>query len=154
MDGFISYAHDDWALVKTLKPTFDSIRLSGGPSFWNDQALVGGDKWESKVLDAISRATYFVFLMSGNAIVSEFILTKEWPAMVEREERHGALIVPVLLKNCLWKSRPEFSWRQVIPLHRAKPHPISKWTDRDTGVTEMGEQLLKSIADYKKYRAS
>ncbi len=149
MDGFISYAHEDWALLEKLKSTFLGIALAGGPSFWDDRLLTGGQKWEPAIKAAIDRARYCVFLMSPSAIASDFILSVEWPAMMTRVNNSGALVIPVLLKHCLWTHRPEFKQLQVIPRKGKGPFAVERWRPQNVGTTEMGDQILAAIRTHQ-----
>jgi len=149
MDGFISYAHEDWALLEELKPTFQNIVLSKGLAFWDDTLLTGGQKWEPAINAAINRARYFVFLMSPHSIVSDFILRVEWPAMTARAVSAGALVIPVLLKHCLWTQRPEFKQLQVIPRRGKGPYAVQRWRPRNVGITEMEAQILTAVQTHQ-----
>jgi len=149
MDGFISYAHEDWSLLEHLKPTFQNIALSGGPAFWDDTLLTGGQRWEPAITAAIGRARYFVFLMSPHSIVSDFILRVEWPAMTSRVSNAGAMLIPVLLKQCYWTQRTEFRQLQIIPRKGKGPFAVERWRPRNVGTTAMADQILAAVRNHQ-----
>lgn len=149
MDGFISYAHEDRGMFGHLERAFRSVELSGGPKFWHDRVLTGGQTWETMIKAAIARSHYFVLLLSPASIVSDYILTKEWPAMTARAHACKGLIVPVLLRHCMWQHRSEFAAYQVIPIARRGPRAINQYRPHDIGATEMGVQLMAAIQNHR-----
>jgi hypothetical protein len=88
----------------------------------------------------------FVALVSFESLFSNYIATKELPAMKARAATTGALILPVLLNRCLWGY--EFSAPQVAPVHDGSPLPIADWHPQRNGYHAASEQIADAIQRY------
>ena len=154
MDGFISYARKDRQTLRDLlEPQFKAIALSKGPQFWDDRLIMAGEKWSREIDAAIKRARYFVLVLSPDALVSDYIRGTELPAIEQRVTTCNGLIVPVLLRDCLWEAFPEISSLQAIPDGRTHPEAITLWPDKDQATTTMARQLRAAIQRHEAKRA-
>lgn len=98
---FISYSHQDegWKdrLVKQLNV------LSGpGLEVWDDQRIAAGDAWKAEIENAIATCDVALLLISADFLTSQFILSKEVPPLLQRREREGIRVIPVILSPCQW----------------------------------------------------
>lgn len=68
-----------------------------------DSQMLGGDKFKEKIANAIQNTSVGVFLVSPNFMKSTFIQQNELKPLMERHERTGMPIVPVVVEPCAWK---------------------------------------------------
>jgi hypothetical protein len=61
------------------------------------------------------RATGGVLLISADFLASAFCVQEEVPALLKRQEEQGMLLIPVLLKLCVWKAHRWLKDRQMLP---------------------------------------
>jgi MinD-like ATPase involved in chromosome partitioning or flagellar assembly len=104
---FVSYAREDAEekseLIKHLIPW--ARRTSS--VIWSDDKIGAGREWSPEIEQQIAQSTAFLLLLSPDFMASDFIQTKEWPAILEKKNRGEAIvIIPVLFKQCDWK--PDF----------------------------------------------
>ncbi|MFO1054022.1 MAG: toll/interleukin-1 receptor domain-containing protein [Planctomycetota bacterium] len=85
---FLSYSHADLevcrALEKQLRPLLEQetdIEL-----FLDERSIDAGDKWESRIEDALDRAIVAVLLISPDFLVSRYVREKEVPALAKAVE--------------------------------------------------------------------
>jgi len=150
MDGFISYARKDRPLLKELlEPQFKAIALADKLQFWDDRLIMAGETWSTEIAAAIGRARYFVLVLSPDAIVSDYISKTELPAINARIAACNGLVIPVLLRDCLWEAFPEITSLQAIPDGRTHPEAITLWADKDQAATTMARQLRLAIQRHK-----
>jgi hypothetical protein len=108
---FVSYSHDDrdWRDKSTvmLAPLVRSRQLEP----WDDTRIPAGDAWRRDIDDGTRRAQAALLLVTGSYLASRFIMDEELPALAA----HGVRLVPVLVRDCLWKYVPllaEVQWAQ------------------------------------------
>ena len=56
-----------------------------------------------------------VLLISPDFLASGFITKEEVPYLIERQEKHGMLLIPVLVRKCPWKAHRWLADRQMVP---------------------------------------
>ena len=101
---FISYSHKDEAWKNRLQTQLDVLQMQGLLSVWDDRQIQVGDLWLPKIEQALNDADVAILLISADFLSSRFILEKEVPQLLARREKAGLLIVPLILKPCLWRT--------------------------------------------------
>src|SRR5688572_18583420 len=86
---FISYSHKDENEKEKLLSHLGVLRGAGLVALWNDDQITGGSDWETDINDAIHKAQVAVLLITANFLNSEFILSKEVPAFLQRRKNEG-----------------------------------------------------------------
>ena len=146
MKGFISYAHEDGAMFREVCKHLTPITRRHRIEFWTDAKLHTGQDWNDAIAKAISEADVFVALVSFGSMASDYIHTKELPAMRARAATNGALILPVLLNRCLWQF--EFGTAQVAPVSGGREQPIADWRPQRNGYHAASVQIADAIQRY------
>jgi hypothetical protein len=99
---FVSYSREDeqWRrrFAEMLRPLVRERRLE----VWSDDRAVVGYEWRPQLAEAIARSEAALLLVSPSFLASDFIMDQELPALIE----HGARLVPVLVRPCLWQAVP------------------------------------------------
>jgi hypothetical protein len=146
MKGFISYAHADYdayeAFCKAIAPAARGLDVQ----FWSDPLLHTGQDWNQAIADAVAAAEVFVALVSIESLYSDYINKHELPAMQARSKATGALILPVMLEQCLWQY--QFSTPQVAPTNRGSLLPIADWRPKRNGFVAAARQAADAIERY------
>jgi TIR domain len=116
--AFISYSHEDAELVGAL---FDLLR-SMGSVFLDKATLVPGDRWRTRIDDAISSCAVFLLFWCQHSSVSNAV-QKEYHLAVSAQKR----VVPVLLDiTPLPEELREFQWvdlRRALYVHFGAHRP-------------------------------
>ena len=146
MKGFISYAHADHGAYKDFCKVLEPAAKHFGIEFWSDPKLHTGQDWNQGIADAIAAADVFLALVSVESLWSDYIRNKELPAMRGRSAVNGALIMPVVLNQCLWEY--EFSATQAAPTDRGRLVPVVKWKPRPDGYYHAARQVADAIKRY------
>ncbi len=138
---FISYSHKDENEKEKLLSHLGVLRGAGVIALWNDDQMAGGSDWEIDINDAIRKARVAVLLITASFLNSEFILSKEVPAFLQRRENAGLTIFPVIAKACAWKQVPWLARMNVRPKN-GKP----VWSDGGIHVDEDLAAIAEEIA--------
>jgi hypothetical protein len=98
---FISYSHKDetWKdqLVTQLKVLSDRLDV------WDDRKIQLGTDWYPAIEKAINEADAAILLVSADFLTSQFILNKEIPKLLERREKDGVFVFPLIISDCQWQ---------------------------------------------------
>jgi hypothetical protein len=97
---FISYAHTDkiWLekLKTVLKPVFSDEVI------WDDTQIRAGADWAAEIEAAIASARVAVLLVTPAFLASDFIVSTEFPRIIERQTKEGLTILWVAVKPAMW----------------------------------------------------
>jgi len=100
---FISYSRQDeeWKdrLVTQMRVLQQQIALE----IWDDRRIQGGEEWLSEIENALQSANIAILLISPTFLTSNFIMEKEVPRLLERRQKQGIRIFPVIVKPCAWQ---------------------------------------------------
>jgi hypothetical protein len=112
---FISYSRQDEEWKERIQAHLNVLAKQGLLSIWDDGQIAGGQEWDHEIQQAIAQCDVALLLVSMPFLNSEYILTKEVPALLERRSREGIRVVPVILSPCAWEHVPWLKGMQVLP---------------------------------------
>jgi len=141
---FISYSHLDKdckdRLVIHLKALEKGVILKE----WDDQQIGTGENWEKEIMDSMNVASVAVLMVSPGFLTSDFIINKEVPRLLEREQNEGLRIFPIIIKSCMWK---EIDWLKGIQAFTVKSEPLSKCNENevDDHLVEFASEIKHAI---------
>jgi internalin A len=144
--GFISYAHDDYALFQQFHTHLRATERRFSFDFWADTRLNPGHHWNAEISRRIDAADVFVLLVSADFISSDYIYTLEKPAIQARCNVVKGLILPVVLRRCAWELAAGVL--QAAPTDGGRLKPVLDWHRRNNGYDRAREQIDKAIADH------
>jgi hypothetical protein len=145
-NGFISYAHDDHDEFKEFRTHLRATERRFDIVFWADPSLNAGHRWDAEIARHIAAADVFVLLVSAEFIESDYIYTREKPAIETRCAAVKGLILPVVLRRCAWSLAAGVL--QAVPTDRGRLRPIMNWPRRNDGYDCAREQIDKAIGDH------
>jgi hypothetical protein len=111
---------------------------------WEDGLIGAGEDWETHIQQAMAKAKVAIFLISPDALNSEFIRAKEIPELLRRREQEGLKVLPVIARPCAWKLIEWIRKAQVRPLDG---NPLSrdggKYMDED--LAALAEEIARLL---------
>jgi formylglycine-generating enzyme required for sulfatase activity len=144
---FLSYSHldDDWKtrLEKHLQVLDDELDV------WSDKRIRAGDDWFPEIESAMDRANAAVLLVTANLLTSKFIRTEELPHLLDRRERDGLLVVPIIVKPCAWTAVDWLSRMQVRPVGATPLSTLSE-AKADEAMTNIVIEIYTRLAEKRK----
>lgn len=148
---FYSYSHDDIKLRKKLDNHLAFLRRDKINS-WYDGEIIAGKDLDNSIQKELSEADIILLLVSSSFLSSFYCYEVEMKAAMNRHENKTAVIVPVLLSDCVWQKEP-FAKLLMTP-HDAKPINNKKhWATIDEAFTDVAKSLEKTVDDVKKEKA-
>jgi len=133
---FISYSHADAQWLRRLQVHLKPFERKGMISPWDDTKIKPGMKWKEQIIEALNAAKIAILLVSADFLASDFIIDKELPPLLASAKKRGTIIVPVILKPCLFEDSDLGEFQSVNPPSK----PVVNMTEADQ------EELFLRIA--------
>jgi len=141
---FISYSHKDEIWKDRLRPHLSALELDERIVVWDDRKIDVGDRWYPEIEAAIKRARIAVCLISADYLASSFCVKEEIPVLLQRREKEGVLILPVLIRPCFWEKTEWLSEIQMLP-RDGKSVAAHFKDDWDTIFTDVAKLIFEVI---------
>ena len=144
MNGFISYAHDDYRMFRSVRTQMKSVERAFGIRFWSDQRINAGYVWDTEIRRHIDVADLFVLLVSPAFLASDYIWDQELPAIISRRDSaKTVLVLPIVLTPCMWTLVA--AHRQAVPTENGHLQPIADWKPQRNGYDAARGQIAAAI---------
>lgn len=131
MKVFVSYSHLDKELKDRLVKHLRPLEHENLIEVWVDHQIRAGDDWDKEIARKLGEADIVLPLVSIDFINSKYCYDVELEKALEREAAGEAMVIPVVLRSCLWTKSP---------LGRLKALPtdgkaVTTWRDIDEALT-------------------
>jgi len=103
---FLSYSRKDKEIRDYLVKHLNTLEKFGKIRIFYDHDIEAGDEWEKKIFSELGKSHIIVLLVSVDFINSRFCFDIEFPKSLELRESNGAIVIPVIARECLWKLTP------------------------------------------------
>ncbi len=134
---FISYSHQDEDLKNELLKHLKPLQRLNLIDTWHDRKINAGDQWDNAITNAINKAEIILLIVSIDFINSQYCFDIEMETAIDRERRGEAVVIPVIARNCMWKTT-EFARLQATP---TDGKAIASWSDRDEALTVVAHRI-------------
>ena len=141
---FISYSHKDEAWKDRLVSHLGVLQYEGLLDLWDDRRIGAGEDWEKEIEEAMAKANVAILLVSRHFFTSNFILEEEVPHLMERREKEGIRIFPIIAEPCAWK---QVEWLSRMNLRPKDGKPLSGGNEHqiDTDLAAIAEEVAAII---------
>jgi small GTP-binding protein len=112
---FVSYAHVDEPFKDELVTMLAGLQRSGVIDAWHDRRIEPGQDWLAAIKGSIADCDVALLLISPNFIASPFVNDEELPDLLERRKAEGMVVLPIIVRDCLWQSEPILKDLQALP---------------------------------------
>jgi hypothetical protein len=140
---FISYAHEDHALLKELEKHLATLKRQNIIASWYDGDIMPGTEWESQIMQHLESAQIILLLVSADFINSDFCYGIELEDALARHEAGQARVIPIILRPVDWKGAP-FAKLQVLP---SGGKPVTRWPTHDDAFLDVVQGIRRAIDD-------
>src|SRR5438045_3724296 len=111
---FCSYAHEDEELLNKLKWHLRSLQLDSLIERWYDHDISASTEWERQIDTQLNMAQIILLLVSQYSLNSDYFYSIEMQQAIERHERGGGRVIPILLRPVYYQKAP-LAKLQVLP---------------------------------------
>jgi len=112
---FISYSHKDEKYKDMLMEHLNVLQNECILQTWDDRQIKPGVDWYEEIQTAMNKATVAVMLISPSFLNSEFIRSEEVPVLLEKREKEGLKVVPIIVEPCLFQEVGWLGKMQCVP---------------------------------------
>jgi tetratricopeptide (TPR) repeat protein len=143
---FISYSHKDEIWKDHLRPHLGVLEQQDRITIWDDRQIDAGAEWYNEIKQAMERAAVTVCLISADYLSSDFCIKEEIPYLLERRAHGGMVLIPLLVRPCLWQACPWLKPIQMIP--RDGKSVAEDFQGREDGVfVQVAERIFEVIEE-------
>jgi hypothetical protein len=134
---FIIYAREDLILKNELLKHLSPLVRMNIINIWDDSMLKPGEPWDKRIIAELISSHIVLFLVSIDALSSEFIWEQEFKEALNRHLAGQTTIVPIILNHCLWTDSPIAQF-QVLP---QGSKPVSSYSDKSEAFFEIAKAV-------------
>jgi tetratricopeptide (TPR) repeat protein len=143
---FISYSHKDEPWKDRLLPQLKSLQQLDRIVVWDDRKIDAGDKWYPEIKEGMEKARVAICLISPNYLASDFCVKEEVPFLLQRCEKEGVILIPILIKPCLWELHEWISATQMLPRDGKAVSPDFK-DEEDVVFVEVARTIVRKLVN-------
>ena len=124
---FFSYCHADESLRDQLERQLKILQRQGLIETWHDRRIEAGQDFAGEIDAHIEADEIILLLVSPDFLNSDYCYDVEMTRALERHHAGEAIVIPVILRDCLWKGAP-FGKILGVP---TDGRPVTQWPDID-----------------------
>lgn len=140
-----SYSHADEDLRNELEKHLTPLKRMGVIETWHDRRIVSGKNFASEIDHNFSIAEVVLLLISPDFIASDYCYEIEMRQSLERHSRGETIVIPVILRPCVWQSLPFGQLLAATPDGK----PIVKYPSIDDGFVEVVTSVKRALDSLK-----
>lgn len=99
---FISYSHKDETMKDRFLTYISPLKKTRNIEIWEDRVLMMGQHFNLEINNNLLGANIIICLVSADYLNSNYCQEIELKIAIEKEKNHKAVILPVLLHECMW----------------------------------------------------
>jgi len=140
-----SYSHRDEAMRDELEIHLSQLKRDGLIESWHDRRITAGSEWRGEIDVNLEAADVILLLVSPYFLASDYCTDVELARAMQRHEAREAVVIPVILESCDWKTAP-FSKLQTAT---KDARPLSKFPNIHDGFLEVVLSLRDILIERK-----
>ncbi len=139
---FYSYSHRDESFRQELGKHLAPLRQEKLIDEWHDRRILSGENWERSISEKLDNAQVILLLVSSDFLASDYCSGVEMARAIERSEAGQAVVIPIIVRPCLWQVRLDKFKLQTAPKDAL---PITKWPSSDDAYLDVAERVYEKI---------
>ncbi|HAU5564081.1 TPA: toll/interleukin-1 receptor domain-containing protein [Serratia fonticola] len=136
-----SYSHADEDLRNELEKHLMPFRRLGKINTWHDRRIEPGQEFGAEIDKYFAEADVVLLLISSDFIFSDYCYDVEMKNALKRHERGEAVVIPVILRDCIWHQLP---FGKLLAA-TVDGKPVTKFSTLDEGFTQVAAAVGKVI---------
>lgn len=143
---FVIYSRQDTDYLHQLKLHLKLLKISKKiTEVWYDGEIIPGAKWDEEIKKKLNSAELILLLISVDFFNSDYIEKEELQIAFKKHEEGSAVVIPILVRSCVWKAHHQISSLQILPRNA---DPISAWKHQDDAYTDIMTGIDQAITAY------
>ena len=138
---FFSYSHADEQLRDQLDKQLSLLKRQGFIDTWHDRRISAGAELAKSIDDRLEACEIILLLVSSDFLASDYCYDIEMTRAMERHAKGEAVVIPVILRPCLWQDAP-FGKLMATPLDGK---PVTQHADLDAAFLEIAQAIKQTV---------
>jgi hypothetical protein len=94
---------------------------------WSDRHIKVGTPWEDRIYKEIEQSVIAILLLSNDFLNSDFILSRELPAIFAEKERRQLVLIPIIARPCAFELHDKLSKFQLFNKPETPLSSLDEW---------------------------
>ena len=141
MKVFLSYSHQDSAVLEQLHKHLAILRRQGHIETWFDRDILAGSELDAEIAENLESADLFFLLVSADFLDSSYCFDREMQRALQRHDCGEARVIPIIAEPCDWKPTKLGDLR-ALPKDGL---PISEWKNRNIAYLDIVNELRRIV---------
>lgn len=143
---FINYAEEDSRYWKAFNNHLSMLQRNGVIADYSSDKIIAGQVISDEMQEYLHSADIVLLLVS-----SDLIARNETYHLMKMAFKANKLVVPILVRQCLWKEEEDLAKLSVLPSNKVA---IEDSKSRDAAYTHIIEELKKLIDHIKEQQTA
>ncbi len=142
---FVMFDSADTSKKERLDAQLSPLRRGELIQSWDEHQIRAGEERAAEIDRNLSEADIILLLVTPNFFASDEIYENQLKKALKRHDEKQAVVIPVLMANCLWESSVLKSLATILPRNRK---PLGGQENLDVelaGVVEQIEKICQKI---------
>lgn len=148
VDLFVSYSHVDESLKDMLLKHLEPLKRMKLINAWHDRDVLAGQEFDSEIKKNLEKSKIILLLISIDFINSDYCFDVELERALELHAENKAVVVPIILRECLWKHTP-FSKIMALPRDGVA---VTAYSDQDKAFLMVAEGIVEIVKNLNSKR--
>ena len=138
---FFSYAHEDEALMDEVRRQLILYDRQKIIRKWHDREILPGQEWKQRIDERLRSSRIILLFISSRFIESRYCYEVEMKEALRRHESGEAVVIPVILRPCLWHDAP-FGRLNALP---EDGRALTQWQNIDEASVNVAEGIMRVV---------
>lgn len=139
IEVFVSYAHQDKALLEKLEKHLLLLKTQGFIDYWYDRDISGGTEWAQEIDKHLNTAQIILLLVSPDFLASDYCYGIEMERAVARHQSGEVRVIPIILRPVNWRD----SLFGKLPALPKNKKPVTTWLKPDEAFYDIALDILQ-----------
>jgi TIR domain len=142
---FISYSHQDKTHKLELEKHLKPLERLGLVEKWSDKKIKAGQNLKNEIDANLATANLILLLISIDFVNSHWCFDLEMDEALRRQALNEVIVVPVILRPCLWEGLP-FSESLVLP---AGGQAVESFSNREDAYLQVAKAIQLHATSFR-----
>ena len=142
---FVSYSHRDEKYKNELVTMLAGLENQKIIKVWQDRRIEPGEEWYKAIRKAMRTCQVALLLVSQYFLASAFIQNEELPTLLEQRINNGLIVIPIIIRPCLWNKNPILRNLQALPKDAKPIASVSSSSRRDQIWVDIAEAIERRV---------
>ncbi len=138
---FYCYDSEDKRWCNQLDKQLSTLKYRNWITSWSESKITPGTIWEEETTKKLETSCIILLLISPDFMNSQYRYSTLMARAIERHEAKEAIVVPVILRPCMW----DITFLQSLAPLPTEGKPVSTWTDTDEAFLNIALGIRKVV---------